>query len=425
MTLKVAELFAGVGGFRYALERIATGYKVVWSNQWEPGRRKQHASECYVRKFGEPGHHCVDINTIAAAEIPDDVDLLVGGFPCQDYSRPMATRTDGINGEKGALWWQIAHLLSEKRPRFALLENVDLLLRSPARAPADRRGRDFGLVLGSLHNCGYSVEWRVINAADYGYPQKRRRVFLFAARHETAWGRIMAQEGGSRSYFETEGFFAREFSGSLRDKETPIQAISIDLPRQELEDNFRFDFQNSGVMTQGVVWTARIEPVYNGRRQTLQDVLQPRVEEKYYVADHEIQKWDRVKDRKERERITKDGYKYTWKEGKLPFPDPTDSPSRTITTSEGGRTPTRSKHVILEGDGRYRRLTPVEVERLNGFPDNWTAGMPEGWRYYCMGNALVTGLIGQMGKTLMIPEERLLADVEEPPTQPLPQQPRR
>lgn len=108
-------------------------------------------------------------------QIPD-VDMVVGGFPCQDYSvaRPL-NQAHGIEGKKGVLWWDIYHFLEMKEPRFGLFENVDRLLKSPA----SQRGRDFAIILSCLADLGYTVEWRVVNSAEYGFPQRRKRVYIF------------------------------------------------------------------------------------------------------------------------------------------------------------------------------------------------------------------------------------------------------
>ena len=171
---KVIELFAGVGGFRVGLERAdADFYKVVWANQWEPATKTQHAAMVYEKNFGEGSISNIDINSVSVNDIPDH-DMLVGGFPCQDYSvASTLSRSKGIEGKKGVLWWSIYNILKQKgdtRPAVLLLENVDRLLLSPA----SQRGRDFAIILECLNEMGYIAEWRVINAADYGMPQKRR-----------------------------------------------------------------------------------------------------------------------------------------------------------------------------------------------------------------------------------------------------------
>ena len=180
--IRVAELFAGVGGFRLGLEK--SNFKIVWSNQWEPSTKMQHASMVYENRFGKKNHSNLDIEQVSSSEIPNH-DLLVGGFPCQDYS--IATtlhNSKGLIGKKGVLWWSIHRILKEKeyKPKYLFLENVDRLIKSPAK----QRGRDFAVMLKSLDELGYAVEWRVINAAEYGMPQRRRRIFFIGYHKSTA-----------------------------------------------------------------------------------------------------------------------------------------------------------------------------------------------------------------------------------------------
>ena len=214
-TLRVIELFAGVGGFRLGFERINKNkrgeyFKTIWSNQWEPGVRLQHASDIYAARFGKDGHSNDDINKISTRVIPDH-DLLVGGFPCQDYSVARTlSQADGIVGKKGVLWWQIHRILKEKgskRPSFLLLENVDRLLKSPAK----HRGRDFALMLASLSDLGYIVEWRVINAAEYGMPQRRRRVFIMGYLKGSDLNKKIRARATHLDWVLKEGTFAKAF----------------------------------------------------------------------------------------------------------------------------------------------------------------------------------------------------------------------
>ncbi len=184
MEKTVCELFAGVGGFRIGLEKSDASWNTVWANQWEPGKKTQHAFDCYVSHFGRKENYInEDIANIDKSTIPNH-NLLVGGFPCQDYS-VARTGAKGMEGKKGVLWWQIKDILEKKQPKFVLLENVDRLLKSPS----DQRGRDFGIMLACFNNLGYSVEWRVINAAEYGFAQRRRRIFIFACKNDTNYYR--------------------------------------------------------------------------------------------------------------------------------------------------------------------------------------------------------------------------------------------
>lgn len=189
MEKTVCELFAGVGGFRIGLEKADSNWETVWANQWEPGKKSQHAFDCYVTHFGKKDNYInEDIASVDKSTIPDH-NLLVGGFPCQDYS-VARTGAKGIEGKKGVLWWQIRDILEEKQPKFVLLENVDRLLKSPS----NQRGRDFGVILACFNDLGYTVEWRVINAAEYGFAQRRRRTFIFACKNDTNYYKSIKNE---------------------------------------------------------------------------------------------------------------------------------------------------------------------------------------------------------------------------------------
>lgn len=390
------ELFAGVGGFRLGLE--AAGWQVVWSNQWEPGSRNQYASECYVSRFGRDGHVNCDISAVPAVDVPDH-DLLVGGFPCQDYS-VATTNAEGLHGKKGVLWWEIHRILKTKKPPYILLENVDRLLKSPTA----QRGRDFGVMLWCLNDLGYCAEWRVLNAADYGAPQKRRRVFIVGSRRDARLFNALEREEDRQRWLRETGFFAKQFP-VMRDGSRTLfpSECSFSLPStlQVTSDRFDATFENSGVMLDGAIWTNPQRP----RSETpvpLGSVLETRVSEEYYVSQSALARWKYLKGAKAEPRKAATGFEYAYSEGALPFPDPIDRPGRTVMTDEGGLTPSRFRHIIEDpATKQFRVLTPREVERMNQFPDDWTAtGMPQRWRYFCMGNALVVGLVRRMGRQL-------------------------
>ncbi len=392
---RVCELFAGVGGFRLGLERA--GWRVIWSNQWEPRHRTQWASKCYVSHFGPEGHSNVDIARVRESEVPDH-DLLVAGFPCQDYS-VATTKAEGIHGKKGVLWWDINRILAAKRPPFVLLENVDRLVKSPGKQP----GRDFGVILSCLNDLGYAAEWRVINAADYGAPQRRRRTFVVCAAKSTRLGREMSGLHNRRDWLESLGFFAKGFPVQRRrtGRAPPLDAaLSLPPNLQRVSDEFAFRFLNAGIMCDGAIWTLEVRPRQE-RVRPLAEILEPNVPEQYFVPKSSLDTWRRLKGAKAEHRTARNGYEYRYTEGAIPFPDPIERPARTVLTSEGGTPPSRFKHLIVDPEAqRYRVLTPVEVERLNEFPDSWTKDMPERVRYFCMGNALVVGLVERMGREL-------------------------
>jgi len=399
---RVVELFAGVGGFRIGLER--TGWATVWANQWEPSTRSQRAYECYVQRFGSAGAVCKDIHEVmneaeAGLRVIPDHELLVGGFPCQDYSvAKTLNQAAGIVGKKGVLWWEIYRLLMMKRPPYLFLENVDRLLKSPT----SQRGRDFGVMLAALANLGYEVEWRVVNAADYGFPQKRRRVLLI--------GRLT----GAAERDPNHALYAGPLARALPIGEGPVLSSAptfvIEGTPADVSEAFGATkgvspFRNAGYMSERRVWTLDVEPAWHGHNATLGDILEPTsdVPDEYFITIDQLPRWEYLKGAKREQRYHKDSNTpYFYVEGPIPYPDRTEWPARTILTGEGGRTPSRFKHLIRVEDGRYRRLTPRELERLNGFPDDWTdTGMTAGRRAFMMGNALVVGLIERVGAELI------------------------
>ena len=398
MPLKIAELFAGVGGFRVGLEK--SGHQVVFSNQWEPSTKVQHASSVYVRQFGQENHSCEDVAKIQ--QFPSDVDMIVGGFPCQDYSVAKTLGASrGIQGKKGVLWWEILRLAKEHSPQYLFLENVDRLLKSPS----SQRGRDFAIMLSTLNRAGYTVEWKTVNSASYGFPQRRKRVFIFATRVETN------PTGDLYERVSESGTLAKAFKSELIEEP---RRLMLDDDLLNISEDFNLSgksspFLDSGVAHDNQILTATSQPVYSGPKQNLGDILQnlDEVDKSFLIKPEDIEKWAFHKGAKRIERIQKDsGYKYNYSEGSMSFPDQIDRPSRTILTGEGGPTPARIKHAISQG-GVLRRLTPIELERLNGFPDEWTRfgqfgeEMSDSRRAFFMGNALITGLIKQVGDVLV------------------------
>ena len=407
MPIKVVELFAGVGGFRIGLEGYpkhkSSQYEIVWSNQWEPSTKMQHASKVYEERFGKENHSTQDIETVETSDIPDH-DLLVGGFPCQDYS--VATtlyNSKGLIGKKGVLWWSIHRILDGKKnkPNYLLLENVDRLLKSPST----QRGRDFSVLLKSLDNLGYAVEWRVINAAEYGMPQRRRRVF-FLGYHKSTKVYKRLSKATKLDWLLEKGTLAIAFPVK-KTKPEYCDEFELDGDLVAISNEFNkggklSPFLNSGLMINGKIHTTKLTPVYEGKKIVLKDVLQNgEVTDEYFIDEKDLPKWEYLKGSKKEVRKTQEGYEYHYSEGGMIFPDALDNASRTIITGEGGKSPSRFKHVINSKRG-LRRLTPIELERLNMFPDNHTKleGITDTKRAFFMGNALVVGVIEKIGKEL-------------------------
>jgi DNA (cytosine-5)-methyltransferase 1 len=413
MTIKVAELFAGIGGFRVGFEAANellpqfAGYKpkrdekyfdVVWSNQWEPGEKAQHASRVYEHRFGSKGHSNEDVSKVDPQTVPK-FDVLVGGFPCQDYSvaKPLS-KADGLEGKKGVLWWDIHRFIKSQKPRMAILENVDRLLVSPST----QRGRDFAIMLATLSDLGYAVEWRIINAAEYGFAQRRRRIFIIAHRKGTEGYREIDES--AHDALISEGLIPLSFPAQPETL-TP-ESFLLEGEVWEMSENFnkgkakKSPFLNAGVCINRRVTTQRVIPEFEGKAATLKTVLvdEEAVPEEYFISEQELLVWKQHKGAKRILRTKKDGFQYEYAEGAVGFPDSPDKPSRTIITSEGGRTPSRFKHVVQTPSGRFRRLMPVELEQLSGFPKEHTnlPGITDSRRAFFIGNALVTGIVEQL-----------------------------
>ncbi len=409
MKKTVIELFAGVGGFRVGLNKIKNfskngkaienkDWEFVWSNQWEPSTKVQHASDCYKLRFGNSGYHSnEDISTVDKTNIPDH-SLLVGGFPCQDYSVARSLSGEkGIEGKKGVLFWEIADIIKTKQTPFILLENVDRLLKSPAK----QRGRDFGIMLRTFSDLGYNVEWRIINAADYGCAQKRKRIFIFAWDKNTKYNKSLSSFS-QNDIMQNEGLFAKSFPLNilLNDNKEIDVTLNDFKDTVEISETFQANFQNTGIMINGVVKTIKTTPVENKPTTLLEVIERSSFLDSYFLNEAQIEKFTYLKGRKKVERMRTDGLPYFYSEGSMSFPDSLSLPARTMLTSESSIN--RSTHVIHDfKTDKLRYITPIEAERLQSFPDNWTnSGMPEKRRYFMMGNALVTTIISQLEETL-------------------------
>lgn len=405
MKKTVIELFAGVGGFRVGLNDIHDfdndgkaienrDWKFVWANQWEPATTVQHAYDCYVTRFGNECSN-EDISKVDSKDIPNHT-LLCGGFPCQDYSVARSlSKEKGIEGKKGVLFWDIARILKDKETPFFLLENVDRLLKSPSK----QRGRDFGIMLRTLSDLGYNVEWRIINAADYGAAQRRRRIFIFGWKKTTKYNENIDYIA-PKYLIAQEGVFARAFP--IEQEDSKYRCIDL-LQYEDTVDitkHFKAEFENSGIMIDSKVWTRKVTPVYE-EPITIGEIRENRKGlDKYILTGEKLKKFEYLRGGKKILRTRPDGTEYYYSEGSMSEYDSLDLPGRTMLTSEGSVN--RSTHIIPDKEtGKLRLLTPIEAERLQSFPDDWTnTGMPENRRYFMMGNALVTKVIDRVEPVL-------------------------
>lgn len=406
MKKTVVELFAGVGGFRCGLNKVMLtdgivkengNWNFVWANQWEPSTKTQDAFNCYIKRFGDGNASNIDIFKVNKKEIPDHT-LLVGGFPCQDYSVAQTlSNSKGIEGKKGVLWWAIADVLKTKRPPFVLLENVDRLLLSPAK----QRGRDFGVILRTFMDNGYAVQWRVINAGEYGLPQKRRRIFIFAYHKTTNYYKSLTKTNLHDIIFN-KGIFAKQFP--IKNEE--LNYSTADLSKKsydnlvEISNKFKAQFYNAGIMLNGKVYSSKVEKDCTDIYPLKNIILKDKVDDKYFLNEETLEKFKYLKGTKRIPRIKPNGESYMYTEGAMPCPDNLEAPARTMLTSEGGIS--RTTHIVEDYiTKKIRLLTPLECERINGFPDNWTnTGMTDKRRNFMMGNALVVGIIERLGNEI-------------------------
>lgn len=402
--MNVLELFAGVGGFRVGLEKASPTFKTLWSNQFEPSRKSQDAFEVYNYHFPDSENWNEDISLISDerfSALNGKLDLIVGGFPCQDYSVARTKKDEqGIEGKKGVLFWEIIRATKLSNPKYLLLENVDRLLKAPSK----QRGRDFAIMLRAFADLGYGVDWRVINPADYGWCQRRKRVFLFVYRKDTNY--FKQQQSLEDFGVGTIGIFDATYP--TKDEVVKDRFHSFILPEDivEVSDSFSTQFWNSGSMIKGRVVTKELEPYYDGAYLFLKDVLESPSDlpKELYLSDDKVDKFRYLRGAKKFERTNSEGFTYTYSEGAMSLVDSADLPSRTLLTSEGSIS--RTTHLIEDEKG-YRLLTALETERLQGFPDNWTkvklsngkeVMVPDTRRKFFMGNALVVEVVEILGE---------------------------
>ena len=386
------------------LEKASPTFKTLWSNQFEPSRKSQDAFEVYNYHFPDSENWNEDITTIPNehfSALKGQVDLIVGGFPCQDYSVARTKKKEqGIEGKKGVLFWEIIRATKLSNPKYLLLENVDRLLKAPSK----QRGRDFAIMLRAFADLGYGVDWRVINPADYGWCQRRKRVFLFVYRKDTDYFR--QQQTLEDFGVGSSGIF--EETHETKNEVVKDRSSSFVLPEDivEVSDSFSTQFWNSGTMIDGQVVTKELEPYYDGASLVLKDVLEnpSDLQTELYLSEDKVDKFRYLRSAKKFERTNSEGFTYTYSEGAMSVVDSSDLPSRTLLTSEGSIS--RTTHLIEDSKG-YRLLTALETERLQGFPDDWTAiklsngkevAVSDTRRKFFMGNALVVEVVETLGK---------------------------
>lgn len=330
----------------------------------------------------------------------------------------------GITGKKGVLFWQIIRATRIIKPKYLILENVDRLLK----APSSQRGRDFAIMLAAFNELGYSVEWRVINAAEYGRSQRRRRVFFFIYRNDLSYAKQLDQryekqeddllfdEHKYDEYIFKEGLFAQQFPVKASPYKNRFESYTISEDIVKVSNNFTGKVWNTGIMRHGKYYTIDTEPAGNEKPITLGEIIQNvnEVDKRFYLSDEaKLEKFKYLRGAKKIERTTAEGHTYFFSEGGMSPFDDLSLPGRTMLTSEGSVN--RSTHLLNIND-RYRLLTPIEAERLQDFPDDWTkykkkndgeiVEVTDRMRMFFMGNALVTGIVKRIGDGILDVEKQ-------------------
>ncbi len=347
------ELFAGIGGFRLAADQA--GLRTVWANDLAP-----LACTVYRDRFGPHEIHEGDFRKLIA-EVPPH-DLLTGGFPCQPFSS--AGKKEGIRDARGTLFQSIADVIERHRPRHFVLENVKRLLTM-------ERGAHFATILGALVRLDYQVEWRLFNALHFGLAQNRQRVFLVGTRSDIASPSAMSDSG---ILLTEEADFA------------PADRPALSAPdpkRWRPIEKHKARFESWGIASAGKFFA--MEPAHFARASDpvlLADVLESKVPAEYDFTESTL-KWlhqntpvNRFVHGVEILSNQRGGARM----GYTIFGTAGVSPTLTSTTS-------RHYERYKVGD-RYRRLTPVEYARLQGFPDDHCSIATAYDRYALLGNAV-------------------------------------
>lgn len=330
--MTAVSLFAGIGGFDLALERL--GHEILWANEFN-----KYAADIYDYHFSRRVDRR-DITTIPATDIPDH-DLLVCGFPCQAFS--VAGKRRGFDDTRGTLFFDIARILNEKLPRYLLLENVKGLL-------SHDNGRTFQTIITTLDELGYDLQWQVCNSKDFGVPQNRERVFIVGHLRGTARPEVFPL--GSSDGAPVEAGAEQPLSGTLSTKNQSPQC-QFDGSTTLIGTINRGEFKPTGDRSLTITATYWKGHDNHGSRPMVLDVSYPNREPRIY----------------------------------------TDVAPTIRDYGSGG-----NKMPMVTDQLRIRRLTPTECERLQGFPDGWTAEGVNGpisdtQRYKCLGNAVTVNVV--------------------------------
>lgn len=396
----VGSLFTGVGGFDLAFERA--GFEVAYQVEYDKNAQTVLRSHWLGTTLFE------DVRNVGSANLPA-VDVLVGGFPCQDLS--VAGRRAGLAGERSGLFYEFARIIEESGPEWVVIENVAGLLSS-------RGGRDMGAVLGTLSELGYGWAYRVLDSQYFGVAQRRRRVF------------IVGRSGG-RNRSCAEVLFEREsVLGNPPPSRTSGQEVAGTPGNRIARSRTELDGHGAYVVRPGVTFAIQdcreIEKHQNGLGVTESHVsytldgteaqgVAECVEEQPCEHTIELERlWAENDARlsgvvgaldsecgasKLTDQTIRNGHVMPvayWDGGDI---------SDTLDVSvlvKRQTMPDKRRMAAVVAQSRVRRLTPKECERLQGFPDDWTAGQADTHRYKQMGNAVTVPVVEWIANRVLI-----------------------
>lgn len=355
--MKYISLFCGIGGFDLALKRL--GLECVYANDFD-----KYATQIYKQRLG--GVDTRDITTVPTEEIPDH-DLLVGGFPCQAFS--IAGKRRGFDDTRGTLFFEIARILKDKQPKYFILENVKGLLSHDG-------GNTFKTIISTLTELGYDLQWQVLNSKNFGVPQNRERVFIIGnLRGEPRPEVFPVAESNEQTYSDIKIAGSTNNSGRgerarVYNVEGGVSALTATDYKQPKQIKVVGTLESDG-------WEKRHEQTrrvhgIDGISPTIPTGMGGGVMTKVAIP---VLTPDRAEKRQNGRRFKEDG-----------------DPSFTLTGQD--------KHGVSDGV-KIRRLTPLECERLQGFPDGWTEGVSDTQRYKCLGNAVTVNVVEYIASKLL------------------------
>ena len=390
--IKIFSMFSGVGGFELGFQQANLQTQVVGFCEID-----KYASQILETKFKGIKNYG-DATTIDETKLPN-FDILVGGFPCQAFS--MAGKRKGFDEARGTLFFDVARILAHKKPRNFILENVKGLL-------SHNKGKTFETILGILSDLGYIVEWELLNSKNYGVPQSRERMYIVGHLRGQSRPKVFSfREGNGVS--ETSRKKERERSSQVSStitsnykRGTHAMGEQYILEPKELTKNLG---QGQRVYsTNGASVSIKAGGGGQGGKTGLYKIPQA-TKQGYEWADlGDSVNLQNLKSKTRRGRVGKQ-IAQTLDTGNQQYTivQATITPSRKNKSQNGRRfkdneepmfTLTQNDvHGVMHNKTQIRRLTPIECERLQGFPDNWTKGLSDTQRYKCMGNAVTTNVV--------------------------------